>query len=82
MSIAPRFDRHKKCFAYCGDDRCNCPARNAFGLLGRVSTALPVLETMLRKIGAEGGANVAAEMHSEVKAASTPITTDKETPSV
>lgn len=69
MSIAPIHDRHKKCFAYCGDDRCNCPARNAYGLLGRVSTALPVLSTMLRKIGAERGADLATEMKAEVDAA-------------
>ncbi|WP_260581137.1 hypothetical protein [Sphingopyxis sp. PET50] len=72
MSIAPIHDRHKKCFAYCGDDRCNCPARNAYGLLGRVSTALPVLSTMLRKIGANGGADLATEMQAEVEAASKP----------
>jgi hypothetical protein len=67
MSIAPIHDRHKKCFAYCGDDRCNCPARNAFGLLGRASTALPVLS--------------ATEMHAEIEAASksaTPNTPDME----
>lgn len=75
MSIAPIHDRHKRCFAYCGDDRCNCPARNAFGLLGRVSTALPVLSTMLRKIGADGGADVAEQMKAEVEKAATP---DKE----
>lgn len=74
MSIAPIHDRHKKCFAYCGDDRCNCPARNAYGLLGRVSTALPVLSTMLRKIGANGGADLATEMQAEVESASKPAT--------
>jgi hypothetical protein len=81
MSIAPIHDRHKKCFAYCGDDRCNCPARNAFGLLGRASTALPVLSAMLRKIGANGGADLATEMHAEIEAASksaTPNTPDME----
>src|SRR3546814_19405001 len=72
MSIAPIHDRHKKCFAYCGDDRCNCPARNAYGLLGRVSTALPVLSTMLRKIGATGGPALATEIQAEVEAAPTP----------
>lgn len=75
MSIDPNHDQHKKCFAYCGDDRCNCPARNAYGLLGRVSTALPVLSTMLRKIGADRGADLARDMQAEVDAASTP---DKE----
>jgi 3-deoxy-D-manno-octulosonate 8-phosphate phosphatase KdsC-like HAD superfamily phosphatase len=59
---------HKHCFAYCGDDRCDCPAREAFGLLGRVSTALPVLSTMLHKIGATGGARLASEMHAEAAA--------------
>lgn len=68
MSIAPIHDRHKRCFAYCGDDRCTCPANRAYGLLGRVSTALPVLSTMLRKIGADGGADLATEMHDEVAA--------------
>lgn len=59
-------DAHKHCFAYCGDDRCDCPAREAFELLGRVSTALPVLGTMLHKIGANGGARLATEMQEEV----------------
>lgn len=67
-ALIERVDDGRRCFTYCGDDRCTCPAREPFQLLGRVSTAFPVLETMCRKIGADKGAAVAAEMRDDIAA--------------
>lgn len=56
----------KHCFTYCGDDRCDCPAREAYGLLEWVGGSLPVLETMCRTIGLNAGADKAAEMRTSI----------------
>lgn len=56
----------KHCFTYCGDDRCTCPAKDAYGLLGWVGGALPVLETMCSAAGLGAGAAKAAEMSAAI----------------
>ena len=56
----------KHCFTYCGDDRCTCPARDLHGVLTHVRPALPLLETMLSKVGLNRGAEVAREMKEAV----------------
>lgn len=58
----------KRCFTYCGPDRCDCPAREAENLLDYVAPALPVLETMCRKAGLSLGAKKAAEMRDALRA--------------
>lgn len=66
LKLAER-DEHKRCFTYCGPDKCNCPAREAFSALSFVAPALPVLETMCSKAGLTSGAAKAAEMNAEVR---------------
>lgn len=61
-------DDGKRCFTYCGDDRCNCPAREAHSILDGCALALPVLATMCRKIGCTTAAAKADEMLAGVKA--------------
>lgn len=58
-------DDGKRCFTYCGDDACNCSARN---VLEFIAPALPVLESVCRKIGLDAGERKAAEMSLAVRA--------------
>jgi hypothetical protein len=60
-------DEHKRCFTYCGDDLCDCPAREAHSILGFIAPALPVLATMCGKAGLRGGAAKAEEMNFAVR---------------
>ena len=61
-------DAERRCFTYCGPELCNCPARDAYGVLGFIAPALPVLETMCSKAGLSLGAAKAAEMDAAVRA--------------
>jgi|SRR6478735_2959838 len=60
-------DQHKRCFTYCGDEICDCPANAAFRSLRFVEPALPVLSNMCRTVGLVGGQEKADEMLADVR---------------
>ena len=57
-------DEHKRCFTYCGDDLCNCPARDLHMTLDFITPALGVLSTMCDAAGLNLGKAKADEMHT------------------
>jgi hypothetical protein len=58
----------KHCFTYCGDDKCDCPAKGFSQTLAFIAPALPVLSSLCRGAGLKRGAAKADEMDAAVRA--------------